>query len=168
MTISQLSREDLLKLVRLYAKNWLAHDGCWFLAVEEKLGMEMAIELDTKSWACFAPIEARRIMQAFDVPEGAGLEGLEKAISLRLYAAINRQEAERVDEHTMRFRMVECRVQQARQRKGLPLFPCKSVGLVEFTQFTRAVDPRIETICVHAPPDAVTNSFCEWEFRLSQ
>ena len=32
MTIDELSRADLLKLVRLYAKNWLAHDGCWFLA----------------------------------------------------------------------------------------------------------------------------------------
>jgi hypothetical protein len=82
-----------------------------------------------------------------------------------LYASINRQAAERVSGDTLRFRMVECRVQQARQRKGLPPFPCKSVGLVEYAQFARAVDPGIETTCVHAPPDAVANSFCEWEFK---
>jgi hypothetical protein len=165
MKLEDLSREDLIKLVEMYAKNWLAHDGCWFLAAEEKFGMETAIELDTRAWACFSPLEARRIMQAFGIAEGGGLEALENALDYRLYASINRQAAERVRGDTLRFRMVECRVQQARQRKGLPPFPCKSVGLVEYAQFARAVDPGIETTCVHAPPEAVTNSFCEWEFK---
>ncbi|OGO46939.1 MAG: hypothetical protein A2W37_09080 [Chloroflexi bacterium RBG_16_63_12] len=165
MKLEDLSREDLIKLVEMYAKNWLAHDGCWFLAAEEKLGLETAIELDTRAWACFSPLEARRIMQAFGIAEGGGLEALEKALDYRLYASINRQAAERVRGDTLRLRMVECRVQQARQRKGLPPFPCKSVGLVEYAQFARAVDPGIETTCVHAPPDAVTDSFCEWEFK---
>ena len=165
MKLEDLSREDLIKLVETYAKNWLAHDGCWFLAAEEKLGLETAIELDTRAWACFSPLEARRIMQAFGIAEGGGLEALEKALDYRLYASINRQAAERVRGDTLRLRMVECRVQQARQRKGLPPFPCKSVGLVEYAQFARAVDPGIETTCVHAPPDAVTDSFCEWEFK---
>ena len=152
MKLEDLSREDLIKLVEMYAKNWLAHDGCWFLAAEEKLGLETAIELDTRAWACFSPLEARRIMQAFGIAEGGGLEALEKALDYRLYASINRQAAERVRGDTLRLRMVECRVQQARQRKGLPPFPCKSVGLVEYAQFARAVDPGIETTCVHAPP----------------
>ena len=165
MKLEDLSREDLIELVEIYAKNWLAHDGCWFLAAEEKFGMETAIELDTRAWACFSPLEARRIMQAFGIAEGGGLEALEKALDCRLYASINRQAAERVRGDTLRFRMVECRVQQARQRKGLPPFPCKSVGLVEYAQFARAVDPGLETTCVHAPPDAVTDSFCEWEFK---
>lgn len=166
MTIDELSRDDLLKLVQLYAKNWLAHDGCWFLAVEEKLGIETAIELDTKSWACFSPVEARRIMQTFEIPEGGGLDALVKALGYRLYAAVNRQETQRVDKHTLRFRMIECRVQQARQRKGLPPFPCKSVGLVEYTTFAHTIDSRLEATCVHAPPDVVTDCYCEWEFRL--
>jgi hypothetical protein len=107
-------------------------------------------------------------MQTFDIPEGGGLDALEKALAFRLYAAVNRQETERVDEHTLRFRMVECRVQQARQRKGLPPFACKSVGLVEYTQFAKTVDPRIETKCIHAPPDPAHDGFCEWEFSLRQ
>ena len=165
MSLDDLSREELIELVEVYAKNWLAHDGCWFLAAEEKFSMATAIELDTHSWACFSPVEARRIMQTFDISAG-GLEALVQALSYRLYAAVNRQEAEWIDEHTLRLRMVECRVQQARQRKGLPPFPCKSVGLVEYAQFARAIDPRIETTCIQAPPDAVADSFCEWEFRL--
>jgi len=166
MKLEELARADLIKLVEIYAKNWLAHDGCWFLAAEEKLGIEMAIALDTRAWADFSPVEARRIMQAFGIPAGGGLEALAPALGYRMYAAVNRQETERIDEHTLRFRMIECRVQQARQRKGLAPFPCKPVGLVEYSQFARAIDPQVETVCVHAPPDAVTDSFCEWEFRL--
>lgn len=167
MNLEDLSREELIKLVEVYAKNWLAHDGCWFLAAEEKFGMETAIELDTQSWACFSPVEARRIMQAFGIDEAGGLDALEKALGYRLYAAINRQAAERIGDRTLRFRMVECCVQQARQRKGLAPFPCKPVGLVEYARFAQTIDPRIETTPVHAPPDAITNCFCEWEFRIS-
>jgi hypothetical protein len=167
MNLENLSREELVKLVEIYARNWLAHDGCWFLAAEEEFGIEKAIELDTRSWACFSPVEARRIMQAFDIPENGGLEALQKALEYRLYATINVQESKWVDETTLRFRMVECRVQQARQRKGFAPFPCQPVGLVEYSQFAHTIDPRIETTCRHAPPDPVTDCFCEWEFRLA-
>jgi hypothetical protein len=166
MNLNELSREDLIALLEVYAKNWLAHDGCWFLAAERRYGMDTAIALDTAAWEAFSLVEAQRIMTAFHLPEGGGLDALERALGYRLYAAVNRQEAERVSEDRLHFRMRECRVQQARLRKGLPPFPCKSVGLVEYSRFAETVDPRIETRCVHAPPDPVTDSFCEWEFRL--
>lgn len=166
MKVEDLSREDLIKLVQLYAKNWLAHDGCWFIAAEEKFGLEAAIALDARAWERFSPVEAGRIMQVFGIPEHGGLDALEQALGYRLYATVNRQASERVDGSTLRFCMVECRVQQARQRKGLEPFPCKPVGMVEYSEFARTIDPRIETKCVHAPPDPVTDSYCEWEFKV--
>lgn len=164
--IENLSRDDLLKLIDVYAKNWLAHDGCWFLAAEEQYGMDTAMELDTKSWERFAVSEARRIMKAFDIPADGGLEALEKAFSYRLYAAINKQEIEWVNDKTMIFRMIECRVQKTRRQKGLPDFPCKSVGIVEFTQFAKTVDARIRTRCIACPPDKAEGFYCGWEFTL--
>ncbi len=164
--LAGLSRDELLKLLEVYALSWLAHDGCWFLAAEERLGHAAAVELDTHAWACFAPAEARRLAQALGLGQAGGLEALETALRYRMYAAINRHAAERVDAHTLRWRMVSCRVQETRQRKGLPPFACQPVGLVEYTHFARAIDPRIQTRCVHAPPDAATNGFCEWEFSL--
>ena len=165
-TFEELSREELLKLIGVYAKSWLAHDGCWFLAVEEKHGIDKAMELDTDAWHRFAPAEARRIMSAFDIPENGGLPALEKALQYRLYSAINKQAVEWVDDNTMRFKMVECRVQKTRRRKGLPDFPCKSVGIVEFTRFAEAVDPSIKTLCISCPPDPADEYFCGWEFTI--
>ena len=115
-----MGREELLRVVEMFAKNWLAHDGCWFLAAEERYGIETAIELDACSWARFAAVEARRIMLTFDIPPAGGLPALEKALGLRLYSAVNAQRVEwSEDRQRLRFFMDECRVQQARRRKGL-------------------------------------------------
>ena len=67
------------------------------------------------------------------------------------------------------FRMVDCRVQSARRRKNLPDFPCKSIGIVEYSEFARMVDPRIETRCIACPPDPHPREYwCAWEFTLKQ
>ena len=53
--------------------------------------------------------------------------------------------------------MNNCRVQSARKRKGLDDYPCKSGGLVEYTSFVEAIDPRIKTECIGCSPDAHPN-----------
>ena len=165
--IQNLSHQELLKLIEVYAKNWLAHDGCWFLAAEEKYGIDAAMELDAISWERFAVSEARRIMKEFDIPSNGRLKALDKAFQYRLYMAINKQQIEWLDDNMMIFKMVECRVQKARRQKNLPDFPCKQVGIVEFSQFAKTIDPRIKTKCIACPPDEIADFFCAWEFTLS-
>ena len=162
-----MSRQDLLRALEMFAKNWLAHDGCWFLAAEEQLGMEAAINLDARAWQRFAEAEARRILETFDLPRAGGLETLERALDHRMYAFINEQHVEwSVDGKELAFVMDRCRVQETRRRKGLPDFPCKPVGEVEFKAFAQAVDPRIEVACRSCPPDATGDGYCAWSFRL--
>ncbi len=163
----KLSHEELLKALKMFAKNWLAHDGSWFLAVEEKFGMDTAVELDTRAWERFAVAEAKRIKSEFGLPESGGLKALEKALRYRMYSVINEQEIEYTDENTLIFRMVECRVQSTRKRKNLPLFPCKPVGIVEFSRFAKTIDPRIETSVISCPPDPTANFYCGWMFKIS-
>lgn len=165
----EMSREDLLRALEMFASNWLAHDGCWFLAAEDRFGMETAIDLDARSWQRFAAAEARRIMATFGIAPGGGLPALEKALGLRMYSLVNEQHTEWDREgNRLRFFMDVCRVQQTRRRKGLPDFPCRDVGLVEFSTFAGTVDPRIRTNCLHCPPDAPQGSYCAWEFTLAE
>lgn len=164
--IKQMSKEDLLKLVEVYAKNWLAHDGCWFLAAEEIFNLETAIDLDEKSWFRFASAEAKRIIKTFEIPKNGGLESLAKAFNYRLYSAINKHKIERPAENKLIFTMTNCKVQETRRRKGLADFPCKSVGIIEFSRFAEAVDSRIKTSCIHCPPDETGEEFCKWEFII--
>jgi len=167
--LCQLSKEELINLLEDAAKNWLAHDGLWFLAAEERFGLETAIELDRRAWEQFTVIEARRIMRRLGLEPGGGIPALKKALQYRLYAYLNVQEMLDVDkdERTIVFRMNECRVQATRKRKGLPDFPCKPVGLVEYANFARTIDPRFRTRCIACPPDPHPEEYwCAWEFTL--
>ena len=169
MIIEKLDREDLLKLAKMYAKNWLAHDGCWFLAAEKRHGLEEAIQIDKEGWIRFTVIEAKRIMKEFDISENSGLDGLEKALQLRLYASINIQEINRKSKTALIMKMKTCRVQEARERKKLPLFPCKEVGIEEYSRFASTIDPRIETRVIACPPDELNRDFhCGWKFTLME
>ena len=90
---AEMSREDLLKALEMFAKNWLAHDGAWFLAAEERFRLYTAMELDALAWERFAASEAKRIMSTFGIAAGGGLEALARALSLRMYALVNDVEA---------------------------------------------------------------------------
>lgn len=167
LNLDELPRAELVEMLGDFARNWLAHDGLWFQAVERAHGLEEAIELDTEAWRRFSPIEARRIAKRLGLPEaGGGLEALRKALGHRMYAVLNRQTSE-LEDGRLRFYMEECRVQDARRRKGLPDFPCEPVGLVEYGTFAETIDPRIRTRCIACQPDEGEREFaCGWEFWL--
>ncbi len=166
--IEELPRKKLLILTKNFAKNWLAHDGLWFQAVERTHGIEHAIELDAQAWSRFSPIEAHRIKEFLNLPENGGLEALQTALEYRIYAVLNKQQSEFKDGRLW-FYMNDCRVQSARKRKGLPDFPCKSVGIVEYTTFASEIDPRIKTRCITCPPDEHPEEYyCGWEFWVEE
>lgn len=168
MNIKNLDRETLERMLVDFAKNWLAHDGLWFQAAEEKFDMETAIELDRTAWERFSVIEAKRIMALHKIPENSGLEGLKKALGFRLYSVLNTQVIGNETENSFEFYMVDCRVQSARKGKNMPLFPCKEVGLVEYINFASTIDPRIRTECICCPPDAEAGNkhYCGWRFSI--
>jgi hypothetical protein len=167
VTPKNFNREDLIELLIDAAKNWLAHDGLWFQVVENKFGINTAIELDGKAWNKFTRIEAQRIMKRLNMKPGGGIPSLIQALHFRLYAYINKQEITEVSEKRCIFRMLDCRVQAARKRKNLPDFPCKPVGLVEYEYFAKTIDPRIQTKCIACPPDPHPEYYyCAWEFMV--
>ena len=153
MDLSSLSREQLHELLVDFAKRWLAHDGLWFQAVEKAHGMDEAISLDVAAWERFTVLEARRIMNFLGLEKDGGLTTLKKALGFRLYSFVNKQEIFEPERDRLIFRMNDCRVQSARKRRNLPDFPCKPVGLVEYGEFARAIDPRDETRCLSCPPE---------------
>jgi hypothetical protein len=162
-----LPGRTLFELVQAFGVNWLANDGIWFQAVENLAGMNDAKRVNDTCWTRFSPYEARRIKAFLKLPDSGGLPALKKALRYRMYAFVNAQSIEDVDEKSFIFRMNDCRVQSARKRKGLPDYPCKSVGLVEYPYFAKAIDSRIVTQCIGCPPDDHPKDwFCAWKFMI--
>jgi hypothetical protein len=165
--VKDMSKEELIGLLEDSSKNWLAHDGLWFRAVENRYGIDAAMDLDKEAWEKFTVIEAKRIMKRLGIEPGGGIPALIQCLRFRLYAHINVQEVLDVNDTRCVFRMNKCRVQEARKRQGLPDFPCKSVGIVEYSLFAKTIDPRFKTECLVCPPDPHPDDvWCAWEFTL--
>lgn len=164
-----VDEETLAALGRELRTGWLAADGVWFQALEHTHGMDTAKRANDTCWSRFSPLEASRAMAALGIERGGGLDALKQCLSIRMYAHINEWEIAEETETSFVFRMNRCRVQTARNRKGLADYPCKSGGMVEYTCFARQVDPRIVTECVACPPDSHPDSWvCAWRFVLER
>ena len=164
-----MESEKQKALLSTLAVNWLALDGVWFQAVEQREGMAAAKEVNDACWSHFSPLEAARIKELAGLPEQGGLGALAQTFVHRLYGAINEQEVFFEDDGALVMRMTKCRVQAARKRKGLEDYPCKSGGVVEYTTFANTVDKRISCECIACPPDPHPEGwFCAWRFRLEE
>ncbi|WP_316896338.1 DUF6125 family protein [Pseudodesulfovibrio indicus] len=146
---------------------WLAADGVWFQAVEQRAGMDAAKRVNDTCWARFAPLEARRAKAILGLPDNGGIPALKAVLAERMYGRLNRWEFVEETADSIIFRMTDCRVQTARKRRGLPDYPCKSGGTTEYTSLAREVDPRLRCECVGCPPDDHPDEWvCAWRFTL--
>ncbi len=161
-----MEKERLISLIKAMSFNWLASDGVWFRAVEDNYDMYTSKRCNDTCWARYSPLEAAMIKSFLQLPQQSGLDGLEQALSFRLYAHINEQTIERSGDEFI-LRMVKCLVQGTRKRKGLPDYPCKSAGVAEFPAFARMIDSRIRTECISCPPDEHPKEWvCAWRFYI--
>ncbi len=166
--LQSLSKEKLIRLIEDYSKNWLAMDGVWFQSVERMRGIDEAMYHDGEAWKRYTVIEGKRIKAFLELPEHPGLEGLALALQFRFYANLNEADLLWDEEKTtLVYRTRECRVQRARERKGMPFHPCKPVGEIEYAGFARAIDERIACQCISCFPDVTDPSCCcAWKFWL--
>ena len=148
--------EALQDLRDRIAKNWLANDGVWFQTIETSEGMNEAKRCNDSCWAQFSPFEAICIRQMLGLPENPGLDGLKRALGFRVYECINKQSIVEETPDSFVFHMNECRVQDARKRKGLEDYPCKSAGLGGIHVFRQGHRPentnRMSRLSAGCPP----------------
>lgn len=164
--IANMDKEHKLALIDTLAKNWLAQDGVWFQAVEFAHGMNDAKRCNDSTWHRFSLLEAHSIKKLLGMGDQPGLNGLERALNFRMYGRLNVQSCH-YDGDALIFEMNKCRVQYARQRKGLEDYPCKSAGLVEYSNFAEGIDDRIKTECIACPPDKHPEHWsCAWRFTI--
>ncbi len=55
--LEDLSKEQLIELVEMSAKNLVALDGTWFQSIERECGMDEAMRHDERAWSRFTESE---------------------------------------------------------------------------------------------------------------
>lgn len=164
--LEKLSREQLIELLLIDSKNLVAMDGVWFQSVEREQGMDCAMHHDEEIWKRYTRSEAKRIKKFLGLGEQPGLEGLARALSYRMVDRANPSEVGYRDGRLI-YKILVCRVQEARTRKNMPLHPCKSAAVYEYGGFAEEIDDRIKCRCVSCYPDVTDESCsCAWEFWI--
>jgi len=167
--LGEITDSNLLRLAGNLSKTWVAGDGCWFQAVENRCGMTPAKEINDQCWLHFAAVEASKILKFCGLAKGCGLEGLQQALEFRTYSVINAHSSHVQSDGSLILVMEECRVQRSRRRKNLPDYACKSAGIIEYSHFAACIDPRITTENLYCPPDPLEqHQFCSWRFRIDE
>jgi len=164
--LQAMPKDKLLNLFFLHIRNLWRVDGLYFLGIEEKFGTEAATEIDIACWKLMAKLEARDLK--------ALLEMKQNDIPAFMYTlrntswALNQKEKEvEVSKQKGVFRVVKCRTQLTRLRKGLEIFPCKQVRFTYLKAFAEEFNSNIKVECRFCPPEKRSeNVWCEWEFKL--
>ena len=155
------------KLVELCSRTSYTIDGLWFTLVEEKFGLDVALEIDVEVWRRLCLIQAKRIPKYFPIDEGSSIRNLIKVIELDPLLAVYKPKAVKLTDNRAVLRLTDCPPQKARIRDGRGEFPCKPVGVALFTSYAEVIDPKVKVSCLTCPPDAHPPQFwCEWQFEI--
>ncbi|MDY6863998.1 MAG: DUF6125 family protein [Thermodesulfobacteriota bacterium] len=163
-----LSKEELIKVLKMFAKNWLTVDGLWFSLVEGEFGLDTALRLDEKMWERNSQIEAKRIKETLKINE-KGVKGVVKAFNFLTSLPAFNYKLEVIDDKKAVFSVTGCVPQEMRLRAGKELFPCRNVTIILFSNFAKVIDPDVKIRCIFCPPEKKRGSiWCKWELYSNQ
>lgn len=155
------------KLLELCSRSLYTVDGLWFTAVEQKYGLDVALELDVEVWRRLGQIQARRVGKALAIKKDNPIPALISVLQADPALFVYKPQVVELTDSKAVLRCTDCPPQKARIRDGRGEFPCKAVGIALFTASAEAIDPRIKLSCLTCPPDAHPPEYwCQWQFEI--
>jgi len=167
VSLEGLPKDTLIKLVKMYSRNWQTLDGLWFGNVEASYGLEAAMRLDLQNWEKQAVIEAVRIKEALEI-SGGGLSAVLTVLSFMSWQLTSPLfVCEKESPEQVIFYYPHCAVQEGRTKRDKPLFPCKNMKLTLLSSIAKVVEPKASVRCLSCPPDSPHHEYwCRWELSL--
>jgi len=167
-TLEALTKKELLNVIEMFSKNWLTLDGLWFTLVEDKYGLEAALDLDLKMWQRNALIEARRIKKYMGI-EGGGIKGVLKAFRFMTFDPSMPFEYSMDGLDQAYLWITSCRPQEGRIKAGKEPFPCKPMGYACYETLVNTIDPGVKVESIFCPPDShPSDIWCKWKLTYSK
>jgi hypothetical protein len=161
-----LSREVLIKLCEMYVKNWMSVDGLWFQGVEDKYGLDAAVELDLRMWQRQSVLEARRIKETLNLVD-SDIPTILTVIDYMTWSRAYTFEVEEVTQDQAIIYYPHCLPQEARTKQGRAEFPCQPTGFPVFELPAKLINPTAKIECIFCPPGPhPPDCWCKWRITI--
>lgn len=165
--LKELGMDKLVELFMSNIKTVWRVDGFYFQGIEKRFGQDSAREIDRESWESIARIEVKDLKKIFNYD--SSVKSFENML-LNTSWALYQEEKKIVEkENELEFYVVRCKVQEARLKKGLGVFPCKEVRYSYLKAFADELDKSIEVDVISCPPDEKKPDYwCGWRFSFKK
>lgn len=164
--LESLPKETLIEVIKMYSRNWITVDGLWFGGVEEKYGMDAAVELDVRMWKIGSKIEAKRIKELFGF-EG-GIEAVLHTVDLMTWTLGFGYDYDISDDRAV-WTCRRCPPQEQRAKLNKAEFPCRPTFEACFNNVIEVIDPKVKVECSFCPPGGhPDDAWCQWIFTLEK
>ncbi len=167
--LEALPKKTLIRLVKMYSRNWQTLDGLWFGNVEATYGLDAAVHIDLQNWEKQAIIEATRIRDTLEI-RGGGLTAVLTVLSFMSWQLTSPSfECETKNPTKVIIYYPHCAVQEGRAKLNKQVFPCKTMKLTLLSSIARVVEPEANVKCLSCPPDIRhLDYWCKWELSLNK
>ncbi|MFC1940088.1 DUF6125 family protein [Chloroflexota bacterium] len=170
LEISNLSRDMLADLLRLYAKLYVALDGFWYLTLRDRISNEAALACDIQVWEEICRYEMKNITQQLDI-HGKDVAALMRAIQLTPWFLHMQHKIDIKNSNKVTFTITRCPTLEALEREGEGREKeiCGIVEPVVLKCYASFFSPDIEVKCLKMPPRKSKDEYCcQWEFTCDK
>jgi len=158
---------ELRNYIQFLLHHYRVMDSFWYIYLTEMFDEATADRVNEKVWGRVPALAVKDLVKRFDIQE-RGLPAFVKALRYWPWHILVGYHIEERPEEVI-ITVPSCPTQEARLKRGLPEYHCKEMHRLEFDSFAKAIDARLVTECVFAPPDPhPPEMVCKWRFFLQE
>ena len=162
--LEDLSKEELIKRLRLAVDLAIAVDGLWFLAAEEAQEFESAPAMDVKVWERYAPLSVKRIRKRFNLLS-KGLEAIKEVMGYDPFYSPMKFEFNQDGPDRLILQVNSCPGLETQERMGREIMTCEAMEIAYMTKLAETIDPKIQVKPLKLPPRSSPDEICcSWLF----
>ena len=171
LKMQDFSKDALVRLWQAAGKLYVGLDGLWYSLIRERLGEQMARELDRELWKRAAHLEVRRVREAMNI-WGEDVASVFKFLQVDLGGGAIWPDFECAlkDRNHGILTIKRCRGLEYYERHGettLQKHACEVLDVEGFEDAAHLFNPNIKVTALKLPPRKSKDEIaCQWEFKL--